>query len=264
MHVAMYYSNQDVRLEEVPMPQIGRGEVLIRVEASGICGTDLLEWYRLHRAPLVLGHEIAGAIEAVGEGVKNYKEGDRICAAHHVPCNTCQYCLKGHFTACETLHTTNYDPGGFAEFVRVPAINVLRGTFRLPDSMSWDDATFIEPVACTARGQRALEPLADTTVLVLGSGIAGLLHVALSKAAGAARVIATDIAPARLELAKSLGADDAIDAREDVPARVRHPVAPPGDVGPRGRPGWLARTRRGRPAQAGRPLESLAQSAGAP
>lgn len=98
MRVAMYYSNQDVRLEEMPVPQIGTGEVLMRVEASGICGTDLLEWYRLHKAPLVLGHEVSGVIVAVGEGVEHHKVGDRICAAHHVPCNTCHYCLGGHLS----------------------------------------------------------------------------------------------------------------------------------------------------------------------
>ena len=127
MRVAMYYNNKDIRLEEMPKPIIGPDEVLIQIEASGICGSDVLEWYRIHKAPLVLGHEIAGHIVDVGDQVKKYRIGDRVAASHHVPCNTCPYCLSGHHTVCDTLRTTNFFPGGFAEFVRLPAINVDRG-----------------------------------------------------------------------------------------------------------------------------------------
>jgi len=104
VRVAMYYNNHDVRLEEIPTPQIGPGELLVRVEACGICGSDVMEWYRRDRVPLVLGHEIGGQIVAVGDEVERYKEGDRVSAAHHVPCNTCHYCLSGHHTICDTLH----------------------------------------------------------------------------------------------------------------------------------------------------------------
>ncbi len=103
MRVAMWYNNRDVRLEKMPMPQIGPGELLVRVEACGICGSDVMEWYRLGRAPLVLGHEIGGQIVAIGKGIESYHVGDRISAAHHVPCNTCHYCLSGHHTVCDTL-----------------------------------------------------------------------------------------------------------------------------------------------------------------
>ena len=150
----MYYSNRDVRLEEMPVPQIGQGELLVRVEACGICGSDVMEWYRRDRVPLVLGHEIGGQIVAVGDGVEGYKEGDRVTAAHHVPCNQCHYCLSGHHTVCDTLRQTNFDPGGFAEYIRLPAINVKRGVFLLPDEVSYGQATFIEPLACVLRGQR--------------------------------------------------------------------------------------------------------------
>src|SRR3972149_5112053 len=139
MRVAMYYSNRDVRLEEMPVLQIGPGEVLMRVEASGICGTDLLEWYRRHKAPLVLGHEVAGVVEAVGKGVKHYKVGEWICPPHHAPCNPCHYCLSGHHTVCDTLRRTNFDPGGLAEYIRLPAINVDRGVLRLPDEVSYEE-----------------------------------------------------------------------------------------------------------------------------
>jgi len=221
VRVAMYYGNQDVRLEEMPVPRIGPGELLLRVEASGICGSDVMEWYRRDRIPLVLGHEVGGVVAAVGEGVTRYKEGDRVCAAHHVPCNTCRYCLSGHHTVCETLRHTNFDPGGFAEYVRLPAINVDRGVFTLPDEMSFEEATFIEPLACVLRAQRIANRKAGTTVAVIGSGIAGLLHVHLASALGAGRVVATDISDYRLVAARRFGADAAWHAEEDLPARLR-------------------------------------------
>jgi len=221
MRVAMYYSNQDVRLEEMPVPQIGPGEVLMRVEASGICGTDLLEWYRLHKAPLVLGHEVAGVVADVGEGVKYYKEGDRICAAHHVPCNECHYCLSGHHTVCDTLRQTNFDPGGFAEYVRLPSINVEQGIFPLPDGVSFEEATFVEPLACVLRGQRLAHLQPGQSVLVIGSGVAGLLHIQLARASGAGYIMATDIVDCRLEAARKFGADVAIQAEEYTPDHLR-------------------------------------------
>jgi len=221
MRVAMYYSNQDVRVEEMPIPKIGPGELLVRVEACGICGSDVMEWYRLGRVPLVLGHEIGGQIAAVGEGVERYKEGDHISAAHHVPCNKCHYCLNGHHTVCDTLRRTNFDPGGFAEYIRLPAINVEYGVWLLPDQVSYEEATFIEPLACVLRGQRQANLKPGQTVLIVGSGIAGLLHIRLARALGAGRVVATDIAGYRLEAAMRFGADAAIHADEDVPARLR-------------------------------------------
>jgi len=220
VRVAMWYNNQDVRLEEMPTPQIGPGELLVRVEASGICGSDVMEWYRLDRAPLVLGHEIGGQIAAVGDGVERYKEGDRISAAHHVPCNTCHYCLSGHHTACDTLRRTNFDPGGFAEYLRLPAINVDRGVFLLPDEVSFEEAAFIEPLACVLRGQRLAHMQPGCCVLVIGSGIAGLLHVQLARALGASRVVAKDITDYRLEAAQQFGADAVFHAEENLPARL--------------------------------------------
>ena len=217
----MYYSNRDVRLEEMPTPQIGGGELLVRVEACGICGSDVMEWYRRDRVPLVLGHEIGGQIVAVGDGVEGYKEGDRVSAAHHVPCNTCHYCLSGHHTVCDTLRRTNFDPGGFAEYIRLPAINVDRGVFLLPDEVSYEEAAFIEPLACVLRGQRLAHMPPGNSVLVIGSGIAGLLHVQLARTLGASRVVATDITDYRLEAAQRFGADTVFHAEEDLPARLR-------------------------------------------
>jgi L-iditol 2-dehydrogenase len=221
MRVARWYSNRDVRLEEMPIPQIGAGELLVMVEACGLCGSDVMEWYRLDRAPLVLGHEIGGQIVEVGEGVERYKEGDRVSAAHHVPCNTCHYCLSGHHTVCDTLRQTNFDPGGLAEYIRLPAINVDRGVFLLPNEVSYEEATFIEPTACGLRGLRKTNIQPGNSVLVIGSGIIGLLYVMLARSLGAGRVIATDINGYRLEAAQRFGADAAIHAEEDLPARLR-------------------------------------------
>jgi len=207
MRVAVYYSNSDVRLEKTSVPNIGPGELLMKVYASGICGSDVLEWYRLHKAPLVLGHEVAGQVVRVGEGVNKFKEGDRIVAAHHVPCNTCHYCLTGHHTACETLRNTNFDPGGFAEFIRLPAINVDRGTFLIPDSLSYEEATFHEPLGCVLRAFRAMQIKPGQSVLVLGSGIAGMLIVHLAKILGAGKIMVVDKANFRLDLARKYGAD---------------------------------------------------------
>ena len=221
MRVAMYYNNHDVRVEELPVPEIGPGELLVKVEASGICGSDVMEWYRIQKAPMVLGHEVAGTIVQAGAGVERFREGDRMIVTHHVPCNACRYCLSGHHTVCDTLRETTFDPGGFAEYLRVPAINVDRGVFTLPDGLSFDEASFAEPLACVYRGQRRANIQPGQSVIVLGSGLAGLLHINLAKALGAGRIIATDMVPARLEAAKSLGADHTFLATEDVPARLR-------------------------------------------
>ncbi len=220
MNVLMYYSNSDVRVEELPVPKIGAGELLIKVHASGICGSDVMEWYRIKKAPRVLGHEITGEIVETGEGVEKFKKGDRVFVSHHVPCNTCFYCLNGYHTACETLHSTNYDPGGFAEYIRIPEINVRSGVYILPDTMSYDEGTFIEPLACVVRGQRLSGLKPGNSVLVIGSGISGLIHINLARALGAGRIIATDITEYRLDAAQRFGADAVINAGEDVRARL--------------------------------------------
>ena len=221
MRVAMYYNNKDVRLEEIPVPRIGPGELMVKVLASGVCGSDVMEWYRIKKAPRVLGHEIAGEIVKVGEGVERYKVGERVFVSHHVPCNTCHYCLNGFHTVCDTLRSTNFDPGGFAEYIRVPRINVDRGVFILPDEVSFEDGVFIEPLACILRGQRLAKFRPGQSVFVIGSGISGVLHIALARASGAGRIIASDINEYRLKAAKQFGADEAIYAKEVNPSKIR-------------------------------------------
>jgi len=220
MKVAKYYGKDDIRFEEMPLPGIGPGEMLVRIHASGICGSDVMHWYRKGKGPLVLGHEIAGEVAEVGRGVEKYKAGDRVSASHHVPCNTCHYCLNDHHTVCDTLRQTNFYPGGFAEYVRLPAINVERGVYLLPEEMTYEEATFIEPLACVYRGQRTAGTKIGASVLVVGSGISGLLHVKLAKARGASLVVAADINQSRLDAAKRSGADEIV-RPEDLPDAFR-------------------------------------------
>ena len=221
MRVAMYYKNSDVRLQEMPRPEIGPNEILVRVIASGICGSDVMEWYRVKRAPLVLGHEIAGDVAEVGKNVKKFKVGQRVFVSHHVPCMKCRYCLAGHTSACDTLRSTNFHPGGFAEFLRVPEINLENGVYVLPKELTYDDGTFIEPLGCVVRGLKTIRFRPGTTVLVLGSGIAGLMNIKVAKAYGAERIVATDISAYRLAAAKRFGADVTIEATKDVPKLLR-------------------------------------------
>jgi L-iditol 2-dehydrogenase len=222
MRVLMYYSNSDVRLEAMPVPSIGPGEVLMRVIASGICGSDVMEWYRRDKVPLVLGHEVAGEVVEVGEGVESFKPGDRVAATHHVPCNTCHYCLKGSHTVCETLlRGTHFYPGGFAEYIRIPAINVDRGLFPIPEGVPFQDASFMEPLACVLRGQKKAGLNPGRSVLVLGNGIAGLIHICLARIMGAGLIMAADNIPFRRKMAKEMGAHLVFEADDGLTDSLR-------------------------------------------
>lgn len=221
MRVAMYYSNKDIRVERQDIPSLGRDEILVKIWASGVCGSDVLEWYRKPKAPLVLGHEIAGEIVKTGADIEEWKVGDRVFVSHHVPCNMCRYCLSGHESACATLASTTFDPGGFSEYVRAPAVNVRNGVFRLPDAMTYDQAVFIEPLACVYRGQANVGWVPGRRVLVLGSGIAGLLHIQLAKITGAGKIIAVDVNDYRLEAARHMGADETLVAGDDLVERLK-------------------------------------------
>ena len=211
MKVAVYYRNDDIRIEERPVPEISDAEILVRMKACGICGTDVMEWYRIKKAPCVLGHEMAGEIVKAGKNVEGFREGDRVFVSHHVPCYKCHYCLQGNYTACDSLHKGNYDPGGFAEYIRVPGANVMHGTFVIPESLTYEEAAMIEPLACALAGQNLLGLKRGQTVLIIGAGISGLLHIQVAKMRDL-KVVATDINDYRLKRAVDFGADSAIDA----------------------------------------------------
>ena len=211
MKVAVYHNNNDIRIEERAKPEIGDGEILVKVRASGICGTDVMEWYRVRKAPRILGHEITGDI--VESRSDKYTTGQRVFVSHHVPCFNCKYCYEGNHTACETLHKGNYDPGGFSEYIRIPEINVKYGTYVLPDNVSYEEGTVIEPLACAVRAQRITGIKENQTVLIRGAGFSGLLNILMAKLKKA-KVIAIDIDAYRMNKAREFGADEVLDAND--------------------------------------------------
>jgi len=213
MKVSMWYNNNDIRLEEVPTPSPGIDEMLVKVISCGICGSDIVEWYRLPRAPLVQGHEVGVEVVETGKSVSKFKKGDRLFIAPKVPCLKCSYCLKGHYPQCSEVKDRL--PGGFAEYILVPKELVMHGSYLLPNNVSYDQSTFIEPLACAVRAQRLASIEEGHSVLILGSGMSGLLHIKLARQKKC-KVIATDINKKRLELAKSFGADHVIDAASDI------------------------------------------------
>ncbi|UCF50389.1 MAG: zinc-dependent dehydrogenase [Thermoplasmatales archaeon] len=221
MKVAMYYNNNDVRIEDMTIPKINDNEILVKVQVSGICGSDVMEWYRLKKAPRVLGHEMTGDVVKIGKNIKKFRVGDRVFVSHHIPCNNCNYCQNDQHTICDTLHSTNFYPGGFAQYLRVPEINIDCGVFILPKEISYEEGAFIEPLACVVRGLRIAEFKSGQNVLVIGSGVAGLLNIKLAKAMGANRIFATDVNDFRLRKAKEIGADLSIHAKENVPEQIK-------------------------------------------
>jgi L-iditol 2-dehydrogenase len=227
MKVAVWYNNEDIRIEKVSRPKPGPKEILVKVISCGICGSDIVEWYRLPRAPLVLGHEIGGDVAEIGESVKKYKPGQRVFVVPKVPCMKCYYCENGHYPVCPNV--LERLPGGFAEYVLVPEPIVERGTYLLPTTVSCDQSTFIEPLACVVRAQMLAEVQKKQVVMVIGCGMSGLLHVKLAKAKKC-RVIATDINRKRLEFAERIGADLTVHAIENVPERLITDIGKKADV----------------------------------
>jgi len=220
MKAAVYRGQNDVRLEEVPVPKIGRGEILVRVHTCGICGTDLKKISTgSHSAPRIFGHETSGVVARVGEDVSKFRVGDRVVVFHHIPCRECFYCRTKTFAQCETYKkvgcTAGFEPsgGGFAEYVRVMDWIVEYGTVRIPDGISFEQACFVEPVNTCMKGIQTLQLRHGETVLVIGQGPIGLILAVLARRAGA-RVITSDLYPARLTISKELGLDQTIDASQ--------------------------------------------------
>jgi L-iditol 2-dehydrogenase len=227
MLAAVYRGVNDVRMETVPVPKIGRGEMLVRVHSCGVCGTDLKKISTgSHSAPRIFGHETSGVVTAVGEGVHTYRPGDRVMVFHHIPCRQCFYCRNKTFAQCATYKkvgcTAGFEPsgGGFAEYVRVMDWIVQHGTVRIPDGISFEQASFVEPVNTCMKGIEALRLHPGETVLVIGQGPIGIILSVLAKRAGAS-VITSDLYPDRLRIGLSFGLDLTIDASQaDVVERV--------------------------------------------
>ena len=205
MRVAIYHGGGRIALEERPDPTAGPGELVVRVRACGLCGSDLMGWYQDPRAPLVLGHEPAGEVVETGAGAP-FTVGDRVFVHHHVPCMTCRLCRAGRHTLCETFRRTRIDPGGLAELIRVPAENARLDVLLLPPAVSDVAATMIEPLGCVLRGQRWAGVGPGSRVAVVGAGAMGLLEIGAALAAGAARVVAIEPRDDRRALARRAGA----------------------------------------------------------
>ena len=217
MKVAYWHNNKDIRIEEVPTPVPGPKEMLVKVISCGICGSDIVEWYRLPRAPLVQGHEIGAEVVAVGDSVNKYELGDRVFIAPKVPCMKCFYCENGHYPQCAEVKERL--PGGLAEYILVPEILVERGTYLLPENITYDQSTFIEPLACVVRAQRLARVKKGQSMLVIGCGMSGLLSIKLAWTKGC-KIIAADINKTKLEFALRMGADVIIGAADDIPERL--------------------------------------------
>ncbi|HLY91883.1 MAG TPA: zinc-dependent dehydrogenase [Candidatus Angelobacter sp.] len=229
MRAAVYHGQNDVRLETVPVPTIGPGELLIRVHTCGICGTDLKKISTgSHSAPRIFGHETSGMIVAVGEGGNSYSLGERVMVFHHIPCRDCFYCNRKVFAQCPVYKkvgvTAGYEPsgGGFAEYVRVMDWIVQRGgVVRIPQNVSYEQAAFIEPVNTCQKGIEILRLQPEETVLVIGQGPIGMILAKLALSAGT-RVFASDMYAQRLEVARNFGITETIDAsKEDATKRIR-------------------------------------------
>src|ERR1700683_4364012 len=228
MHAAVYRGVNDVRLETVPVPQIGPGELLLRVHSCGVCGTDLKKIpHASHSPPRIFGHETSGMVAAVGAGVRQFQPGDRVVVFHHIPCRECYYCQHNTFAQCSTYKkvgcTAGFEPsgGGFAEYVRVMDWIVQKGTVRIPDGVSFEQACFVEPVNTCMKGIEALRLIPGETVLAIGQGPIGIILSVLARKAGAT-VITSDLYPERLRMSKSLGFENLIDAsQQDAICSVR-------------------------------------------
>jgi L-iditol 2-dehydrogenase len=216
----MYYNPEDIRVEEMPKPRIGPSDLLVEMHACGLCGSDLMDWYLKDRAPLVLGHEPAGVVVEIGPDVKEFEVGDRVFPHHHVACLNCYYCRRGDYTLCEKFRETHLDPGGFAEYFRVPRENLLIDTLKIPEEISFEEATLIEPTACCIKGLKEAGLQPGDSVAIVGAGPTGLILLELAKVFGATDLFVTDLIDYRLRVAERLGASLALNPSEEDPIKA--------------------------------------------
>ncbi len=222
MKASVYYSKNDIRYEDVDIPEIGDGDMLIKMHACGLCGTDIHKMqHQTVIGPVILGHEVSGEIVKIGKEITHYQVGERVVTAIHVPCFNCHYCDRGFFTLCDQFKKTNLDPGGFSEFIRIPHLHVKHLTHRIIDSLDWERAAMIEPVACCLHGMKSANIHPQDTVLVMGGGTIGLISAQLAALKSASTVIVSDLSRFKRELALKIGVTYAIDPiKEKLETRV--------------------------------------------
>ncbi len=218
MRAAVYRGVNDVRMETVPVPKVDAGEILVRVHTCGICGTDLKKVATgSHSAPRIFGHETTGVVAALGKDVTGFEIGDRVMFFHHIPCGECYYCHHKVFAQCPMYKkvgaTAGYEPsgGGFAEYVRVMNWIVRKGVVRIPEGVSFEQASFVEPINTCMKGIETLRLMPGETVLVIGQGPIGIILAVLALRSGA-RVITSDLFPQRHTIAQTFGLNENIDA----------------------------------------------------
>ncbi len=223
MQACLLKARGKVVLEDVPTPTLHQGEVLVKLRAGGICGTDIEKIQGGYGPGGILGHEVSGTIERLAEGVKDLQPGDRVVAHHHVPCYSCYLCKRGDYTMCDSFKTTNLDPCGFAELFRVPEPNVSRGAvIPLPRELGFEQGALIEPTACCIRALRTAKAQPDESALIVGLGPTGLTQVQLLRYMKAGKIIGSDIVKVRRNMARRMGADLVLDPLEqDVPGEVK-------------------------------------------
>ena len=222
MKVASFHDINDIRYEDVDTPSIKEREILIKVKVCGLCGTDVSKMREKTVAtPVVLGHEVAGEMAEIGNGVEGFQVGERVIVSHHVPCFTCRYCQHGSYSQCESFKKTNIAPGGFAEYIRVLPAGVENSTFKIPDNLSYDEALFTETVACCLRAIERCSIRQGDTVMIVGAGSVGLLHLQLALLSGASRVVVSDLVDFRLNFALKLGADAVVNPEKDSVEKIR-------------------------------------------
>lgn len=214
MKALIYHSHDNIRLEQRPVPVISDHELLVRVHGCGLCGSDILKIVQQAAPPVILGHELTGTIVARGRALTQFREGQRVVVAHHVPCGECHYCRHHNTSMCASFKASNIDPCGLAEYIRVPTEHVQQTTLPLPETLGAEEGSFTEPLACCLRAVRRTPLLDGDSIVIVGLGSIGLLMLQAVRAWGercglALRVYGVDLLPARLQLARDLGADDA-------------------------------------------------------
>ena len=217
MKAIIYHTHGDIRLEEQPVPAISDQELLVQVHGCGLCGSDIIKIVQQAAPPVVLGHELTGTVVARGKAVTSFTEGQRVIVAHHVPCFECHYCRHHNYSMCASFKASNIDPCGFADYIRVPAAHVQHTTLPLPDAVSHEAGSFVEPLACCVRAVQRTPLLAGDSVIIMGLGSMGQLMLQATKALRARAVqpvhlYGVDLLPERLALARELGADDVFSA----------------------------------------------------
>ena len=215
MKVAVYYNNHDVRVEDRPKPDPESGEILVRTKACGVCVADTMEWYLTPRAPLTLGHEPTGIIELTGPDVAVLKIGDRVAVHHHVPCLICEHCRRGNFTMCQTFRKTHIHPGGFSEYFIASKIHVERDTLILPENVSYEAGTLVEPLACVIHAIRKAGIKAGDSVALIGTGTMGLMFIETLLYWGVRELVVYEMLDWRIQKAREFGANHVLVPDQD-------------------------------------------------